>query len=155
MVHCNWFLQLSLKYDFLQIFKLEKYLFAAIIIAMTSLSHLFSYMHIKLVLLKYPFLGLQYYFDFTFPSDIQECLTMPCMNNGRCIDLEDGFRCECSQAYTGEYCQNDANECELSNPCQHEGTCVNTHGSYRCRCKEGWKGRNCELGQDIVKQTYR
>lgn len=136
---------------------LEKYLFAAIIIAMTSLSHLFSYryMHIKLVLLKYPFLGLQYYFDFTFPSDIQECLTMPCMNNGRCIDLEDGFRCECSQAYTGEYCQNDANECELSNPCQHEGTCVNTHGSYRCRCKEGWKGRNCELGQDIVKQTYR
>ena len=85
-------------------------------------------------------------FKFNHP-DIQECLKMPCMNEGRCIDLEDGFRCECPPAYTGEYCQSDANECERGNPCQHEGTCLTTHGSYRCRCKEGWKGHNCEIGQ--------
>ena len=38
-------------------------------------------------------------------SDIDECASMLCQNNGSCVDLINAFECNCSEAYYGELCQ--------------------------------------------------
>ena len=38
-------------------------------------------------------------------TEIDECLSSPCMNNATCIDLLDGFMCNCSANFTGDLCQ--------------------------------------------------
>lgn len=41
----------------------------------------------------------------SFVSDIDECISSPCQNGGTCVDLVDGYRCECTQAWEGSNCQ--------------------------------------------------
>lgn len=41
----------------------------------------------------------------SFFSDIDECISSPCQNGGTCVDLVDGYRCECTQAWEGSNCQ--------------------------------------------------
>ena len=38
-------------------------------------------------------------------SDIDECASAPCNNNGSCEDLTRGYRCTCEQGYTGVNCE--------------------------------------------------
>ena len=38
-------------------------------------------------------------------SDIDECTSAPCNNNGSCEDLTRGYRCTCKQGYTGVNCE--------------------------------------------------
>lgn len=49
-------------------------------------------------------------------SDIDECAGGPCEHGGTCIDLIGGFRCECPPEWTGDVCQIDVNECEITYP---------------------------------------
>ena len=37
--------------------------------------------------------------------DISECESDPCENDSGCIDLEDGYECECGSGFTGPTCQ--------------------------------------------------
>lgn len=37
-------------------------------------------------------------------SDIDECLTVSCLNGGTCINEIGGFRCECPSGYRGDTC---------------------------------------------------
>ena len=43
--------------------------------------------------------------DFIFNSDIDECVSTPCQNNGTCIDGIDGYACFCMAGYTGDACE--------------------------------------------------
>ena len=45
---------------------------------------------------------------FFFFSAINNCNDSPCLNNGTCNHLQDGFRCDCAQGFTGLTCQGDS-----------------------------------------------
>ena len=36
---------------------------------------------------------------------VPACETEPCLNGGACIELEDGYECECQSGYTGDNCE--------------------------------------------------
>ena len=38
-------------------------------------------------------------------SDIDECASFPCVNNGTCEDHMDGYICLCEAGYTGVNCE--------------------------------------------------
>ena len=37
--------------------------------------------------------------------DVNECDDRPCENRGTCVDLIGGYRCECTDEWTGRNCQ--------------------------------------------------
>ena len=49
---------------------------------------------------------------------------------------------------SGRFCQEDINECVLSNPCYNGATCRNTEGSYICDCVHGYDGVRCANNVD-------
>uniref|UniRef100_A0A670IX00 Latent transforming growth factor beta binding protein 4 n=1 Tax=Podarcis muralis TaxID=64176 RepID=A0A670IX00_PODMU len=76
-----------------------------------------------------------------FP-DMDECATgTPCGPQGRCINTEGSFRCQCGRGYraegTGTSCV-DVNECLEGDFCFPRGECLNTEGSYTCLCAQGF-----------------
>ena len=40
-----------------------------------------------------------------YPTDINECSSNSCSNNGTCSDLINGYRCSCAAGFTGINCQ--------------------------------------------------
>ena len=40
-----------------------------------------------------------------FISDINECRTMPCLNNGTCRNEYNNFTCQCPSDWTGRLCE--------------------------------------------------
>lgn len=38
--------------------------------------------------------------------DINDCDSFPCLNDGTCIDLVNGFHCLCPPGWEGNMCQN-------------------------------------------------
>ena len=38
-------------------------------------------------------------------TDINECLSSPCENNGTCYDEVNGFICSCSAGFNGTFCE--------------------------------------------------
>ena len=53
-------------------------------------------------------------------ESINECLSHPCLNAGKCIDGKQKYRCECLTGFTGDNCQTEINHC-ASIPCQNNG----------------------------------
>ena len=37
--------------------------------------------------------------------DVEECASMPCLNNGTCVDEINRFTCNCTSGYTGAVCE--------------------------------------------------
>lgn len=44
---------------------------------------------------------------FVFSSAVDNCNDSPCLNNGTCKHLQDGFSCDCAEGFTGLICQGD------------------------------------------------
>ncbi|XP_068717201.1 notch homolog 2 N-terminal-like protein A [Montipora capricornis] len=76
--------------------------------------------------------------------DIDECLKIPCQNNGNCSTTVGNYTCKCVQGFEGKNCERDIDECKESSPCQN-GTCENKNGTYKCKCQKGFLGLNCEI----------
>ncbi|XP_071115970.1 fibrillin-2-like [Haliotis cracherodii] len=74
---------------------------------------------------------------------INECRILPSLcENGRCIDTEGSFRCQCYPGYkydrTTHVCE-DEDECRGTlSPCVGNAVCVNMEGSYECSCPDGY-----------------
>ena len=45
------------------------------------------------------------YMYLLYNTDINECLASPCQNGGSCVDLEDGYRCICTDKFDGPTCR--------------------------------------------------
>jgi hypothetical protein len=73
-----------------------------------------------------------------------QCTSSPCQNSGTCIDLVDGFECECIAGYEGVSCGIDTNEC-MSLPCQNDGVCEDGINRYTCNCSDGFEGLDCDV----------
>lgn len=47
--------------------------------------------------------------------------------------------CTCKSGFQGDFCTDDADECQNLTLCSAEGQrCINTHGSFHCGCQDGW-----------------
>ena len=38
-------------------------------------------------------------------SDVSECMSAPCMYNATCQDHVNGYKCTCTDGYTGGHCE--------------------------------------------------
>ncbi|CAF1610141.1 unnamed protein product, partial [Adineta ricciae] len=68
-----------------------------------------------------------------------ECASNPCLNNGTCTDLENGFLCRCPPEWNGTVCAEPKNPCQ-SSPCGALGKCIVTNQPqipYYCHCPDG------------------
>ena len=63
-------------------------------------------------------------------ENIDECVSSPCVNQGTCHDLVNGYRCECEAGFTGRTCDTNIDECN-SFPCLNNATCYDGINSYR------------------------
>ena len=57
-------------------------------------------------------------------SEVDTCVSSPCMNGGTCVNTKESYRCDCAPGYNGVNCEKEINEC-LSSPCYQASTCVN------------------------------
>ena len=105
-----------------------------------------------------------------FGVEVNECESEPCQNGGECVDLLNGFECECRDGYVGDQCEigrntkaigvmveytsvqsicsflcPDVDECG-SSPCDNGGTCVDQVNGFECKCMKGFAGDLCEKG---------
>ncbi|XP_028408891.1 uncharacterized protein LOC114531487 [Dendronephthya gigantea] len=88
--------------------------------------------------------------DGTRCYDDNECPSITCGSNSRCINSIGSFQCSCNSGYTrnGTICQ-DIDECSLStHNCLPTLNCTNTVGSYLCTCddQQSGNGKNCKVG---------
>ena len=72
-------------------------------------------------------------------TNIDDCVSSPCQNGGRCIDRVAGYVCGCLPMWTGPHCEMEVDECD-SNPCQNNAPCRDLLGIYRCDCLSGYTG---------------
>ena len=72
--------------------------------------------------------------------DLDECLSYPCFNNGKCIQSNIGeWACNCSTCFTGQRCESMLETC-TNETCSKNGMCVEIGPcSSSCWCKEGKK----------------
>jgi hypothetical protein len=76
-------------------------------------------------------------------TDVDECLSFPCRNEGRCAESVPGeFACTCPRKYTGLRCETEVFDCRAY-PCLNSGSCVPDGSSFRCLCPAGVTGENC------------
>ena len=85
------------------------------------------------------------YTGLTCETEINECLSDPCENNGKCIDLIGRFQCLCPAGLTGDQCQTDEDLCAVA-PCQNGGICMEIAGgtSTMCFCRTGFTDGFCQ-----------
>uniref|UniRef100_A0A8D0G7V2 Notch receptor 3 n=1 Tax=Sphenodon punctatus TaxID=8508 RepID=A0A8D0G7V2_SPHPU len=81
--------------------------------------------------------------------NIDDCPGHKCMNGGTCVDGVNTYNCQCPPEWTGQFCTEDVDECQLQpNACHNGGTCFNTNGGHTCVCVNGWMGESCSENID-------
>ncbi|XP_060515918.1 agrin-like isoform X3 [Cylas formicarius] len=73
------------------------------------------------------------------------CETSPCVNGGKCVEMDDLYRCDCPPRYSGKFCETIDDPC-VSNPCVFGAKCKSyDQEAYICQCKSGRTGKRCEI----------
>ena len=82
-------------------------------------------------------------------QDINECESTPCLQNSTCVDLPNGYRCECQPGTVGSMCELTLDACS-SHPCHHNGQCQSKDfgANFTCTCRDGFEGDLCEINID-------
>lgn len=57
----------------------------------------------------------------------------------RCEDPMSSYECNCSAGFTGEFCEENIDEC-LENLCANNATCIDQQANYTCQCLPGYEG---------------
>ena len=80
--------------------------------------------------------------------DTRPCSSQPCMNNGTCVNEQNGtneFECQCREGFfNGKYCETPVNLCE-NRTCSMNGVCTVDNDLARCVCFDGYTGDECQL----------
>lgn len=86
---------------------------------------------------------------FNCEDNIDDCPGHQCQNGATCVDGINSYTCKCPSSYSGQYCEQDVDEC-LTRPsvCQNGATCVNSIGGFSCICVNGWTGLDCSVNID-------
>ncbi|XP_052803272.1 uncharacterized protein LOC128233574 [Mya arenaria] len=79
-------------------------------------------------------------------------VAMKCTNGGQCLSkypdqyscndevrtegFDEYFTCNCTNEWTGQYCEEDVDEC-AHEPCSGREVCTNKDGGYECFCESG------------------
>ena len=71
-------------------------------------------------------------------------ISIPCLNDGLCINSENAWFCNCQPGYEGFKCQYDVQECRNA-PCENGGSCEDLVNDYNCECIDGYIGKSCEI----------
>uniref|UniRef100_A0AAZ3NXK6 Sushi, nidogen and EGF-like domains 1 n=1 Tax=Oncorhynchus tshawytscha TaxID=74940 RepID=A0AAZ3NXK6_ONCTS len=82
-------------------------------------------------------------------TDIDQCVSQPCLNGGDCRDQVNGYTCACPAAFTGTHCETGELLIKTSPSlegeclCQNGGICVEVNGT--CDCSSGFTGLHCQF----------
>ena len=82
----------------------------------------------------------------TCNMDILDCDNESCLNNGTCIELVNGFACQCLPDFDGPRCQNrrTLNDNHCKKKCYHNGKCILINNREKCSCLSKYTGSECE-----------
>jgi Notch-like protein len=82
--------------------------------------------------------------------DIIDCDSESCSNNGTCIELMNGFACQCLPNFDGSRCQyrRTKNDNHCKKICLNNGKCVLINNRERCSCLSKYYGSQCEHIRD-------
>ncbi|XP_019639762.1 PREDICTED: fibropellin-1-like [Branchiostoma belcheri] len=75
--------------------------------------------------------GVMTYDDGTSASDIDECASNPCQNDGTCQDGLDSYHCHCPIGYGGDNCQTDLDLC-ADVACPFDWQCQDQGNNFVC-----------------------
>ncbi|KAJ7388752.1 Cartilage intermediate layer protein [Desmophyllum pertusum] len=77
------------------------------------------------------------------------CASKPCKNGGSCSEQGKGYKCQCTDKFTGDKCETEivADPCD-PNPCLSGGTCTADNKGYLCQCPDKFTGDRCEQALD-------
>jgi hypothetical protein len=93
------------------------------------------------------------FFIFSCETNINECKSSPCANNGTCNDLINGYKCDCTNEYINSHCSTSINDTCFGrlHTCKNNGTCLlkSAHlyvdnPKTECQCQNGYDGKWCE-----------
>jgi len=81
-------------------------------------------------------------------SEMRNCESHPCYNNGTCISLvyPPYTQCRCPTGFTGSQCE--VEDFCARRPCIN-GICTNTGQGFSCSCFSGYTGQTCEDREDL------
>ena len=78
--------------------------------------------------------------------DIIDCERDSCANNGTCIELMNGFACQCLPDFDGPRCQYSRTKSDnyCKKKCLNQGKCIVINNSEKCLCSGKYFGSKCE-----------
>ncbi|XP_068196849.1 neurocan core protein-like [Antennarius striatus] len=88
------------------------------------------------------------------PTEVEPCVTNPCLHGGKCLPQGTGYSCYCPQGYAGENCEIDVDDCQ-SEPCENGGTCIDKIDSFLCLCLPSYGGDMCEKDVEGCEHGWR